>query len=133
MPLCLEHTYKDLALQIKRRYCGLSVQETVAFMISRCGNCNQRQAKTTRAPLRPIICTSFWTRVQVDLEEEPASVLSAQPVVAAAVLPQPSAPKARVTRATTAAAKPAEASGMPPQAITLDGMFMATTPVCTYT
>ena len=67
MPLCLEHLYKDVALQIKRRYCGLSVQETVAFMISRCGDCNQRQAKTTRAPLRPIICTSFWTRVQVDL------------------------------------------------------------------
>ena len=57
----------QLALQVKRQYCGLPVQETVAYIISRCGNCNQRQSKTTRAPLRPIICNSFCTRVQMDL------------------------------------------------------------------
>lgn len=57
----------QLALQVKRHYCGLPVQDTVAYMISRCANCNQRQAKTTRAPLRPIICNTFWARVQMDL------------------------------------------------------------------
>lgn len=36
-------------------------------MINHYGNCNQRQAKNTRAPLRPIKCTDFWSRIPIDL------------------------------------------------------------------
>ena len=67
MPLCLEHTQRPCIAKKAALLQLVSPGETVAYMISRCGNRNQRQAKTTRAPLRPIICTSFWTRVQVDL------------------------------------------------------------------
>lgn len=62
-----KYSQESGCLQLKLQYFGFPLQETVAFMIKHCGNCNQRQAKNTRAPLRPIKCESFLSRLQIDL------------------------------------------------------------------